>query len=234
MHALLSDTPSQPHESSLRVPDVVPIFPLPSTVLLPGEVLPLHIFEPRYRDMVRDALASHRVIGMVSVLPGHELEHLARPPVNEVGCVGLIAQHQELPDGRFLLWLLGLERFRIDEELTVDTRYRQVRVTYQPAPDTSVQLAGMEPVRAELRRVLPTLLEVEEPALSQLGAHLREVGDEQLLALAAHILELQPHRKQELLEAPTQTDRYLMVYQDVLTHLEAHPELTDDGPGMLH
>ncbi len=233
MHAQTFET-SLPGELTLHIPDVVPVFPLGGTVLLPGEILPLHIFEPRYRDMVRDALASHRVIGMARVLPGHEAEHLGRPPIQDIGCVGFIAHHQELPDGRFLLWLLGLERFRLVEELEVATRYRQVRVLYLPAPDSSSELAGMEPVRSELRRVLPTLLEADGSDLSQLAEHLREVGDDQLLALAAHILELGSARKQELLEAPGQTDRYLMVYQDLLHHLEAHPEFSDDLGSVVH
>ena len=74
MHALPTDGHDEMPGTTVMMPDVLPIFPLPRTVLLPGEVLPLHIFEPRYRDMVRDALGGHRVIGMVQLEPGHEGE----------------------------------------------------------------------------------------------------------------------------------------------------------------
>ena len=96
-------------EGTVLVPDTIPLFPLPRTVLLPGELLPLHVFEERYRAMVREAVVGHRVIGIVAVAPGHEEEHLDAPPLEEVGCVGFVAQHRELDDGRFLIWLVGLE-----------------------------------------------------------------------------------------------------------------------------
>ena len=223
MHAQTGDT--QPHltEHSLQVPDVVPIFPLPNTVLLPGEVLPLHIFEPRYRDMVRDALATHRVIGMVRVRPGHEGEHLARPPVTEVGCIGFIAQHQELPDGRFLMWLLGLERFQIDQELSSSTDYRQVRVHYTPIEASALRLAGIQPLRQELRTMLPRLVDADESTQTMLARQMEEITDTQLIALACQILELGADRKQEILEAASQIDRFLMVYEDVYRHLDLNP-----------
>ncbi len=209
----------------IQVPDVVPIFPLPETVLLPGEILPLHIFEPRYRDMVRDALAGHRVIGMVQALPDDRDEDMGEVPVQAVGCVGFIAQHQELDDGRFLLWLLGLERFRIDEELDTGTRYRQVRVHYLPAETAAERSAGIQPLRQELRGLLPRLVNADDATRALLAGQMQEVSDTQLIALACQILELGANRKQDILEAPSHVERFLMVYEDVYRHLELNPSL---------
>jgi Lon protease-like protein len=212
---------------TIDVPDVIPIFPLPKTVLLPGEVLPLHIFEPRYRSMVRDALGSHRVIGIVEATPDTDTKDVGAASVRSIGCVGFIAQHQELPDGRFLLWLLGLERFRIDEELHLATMYRQVRVSYTPAEESVRELAGIRPVRHELRTLLPTLIDADTTTREMLTAQMEEVSDTQIIALACQILELDSQRKQQILEAATQVDRFLMVYEDVYRHLDLNPDLDE-------
>lgn len=212
---------------TIQVPEVIPIFPLPRTVLLPGEVLPLHIFEPRYRRMVRDALASHRVLGIVEAIPDTDTEDVGAASVRPIGCVGFIAQHEELPDGRFLLWLLGLERFRIDEELHLATLYRQVRVTYVPAEESAQRLAGIQPLRQELRALLPSLVDADVTTRRMLGAQMKEVSDTQIIALACQILELDSQRKQQILEAPTQVDRFLMVYEDMYSHLDLNPELDE-------
>ena len=219
---------------AIQVPDVIPVFPLPETVLLPGEVLPLHIFEARYRDMVRDALASHRVIGLVESLVGDPAEGFTSGAIRDVGCVGLIAQHEEMDDGRFLLWLLGLERFHIEEELAAETRYRQVRVSYTPIVESVGQLAGIQPLRHELRRLLPKLIDADGTAEEMLTAQMEDVGDSQLIALACQILELGSERKQQILEAPTQVERFLMVYEDVYRHLELYPDLEVVEPGQLN
>jgi Lon protease-like protein len=218
---------------TIRVPDVIPIFPLKGVVLLPGEVLPLHIFEPRYRDMVNDALEGHRVIGMVESLPATGDTDIGLSSVREIGCVGLIAQHQELPDGRFLMWLLGLERFQIAEELEASTRYRQVRVTYIPAEQSARRLAGIQPMRQELRDLLPGLTEADDETRELLSTQMDGVTDTQLIALASQILELPAQRKQEILEAKSQTDRFMMVYEDVYRHLDLNPD-TDLDSGPVH
>lgn len=218
----------------IQVPDVIPIFPLTSTVLMPGEVLPLHIFEPRYRAMVRDALATHKVIGMVQALPDDPAEDAGAAKVREVGCVGLIAQHEELPDGRFLMWLLGLERFQIDQELPAATAYRQVRVHYTPVEASALQLAGIQPLRQELRTMLPRLVDADGSAQALLARQIEEVSDTQLIALACQILELGADRKQAILEAGSHTDRFLMVYEDVYRHLDLHPRDEALEPGVLN
>lgn len=235
MHGLPhQDGPKAPRPETVQVPEVIPIFPLPRVVLLPSEVLPLHVFEPRYIEMVRDAVASHRVIGMVEVLPGHEDELPLSPPVRDFGCVGFIAAHEELEDGRFLLWLLGLERFHIERELEVPTSYRQVRVQYKPTPESPKRLAGIRPLRQELRSLLPSLVDLDEASQEQFSNHMAEVSDAQLIALASQILELPSERKQNLLEAANLSERFLMVYEDLYRHLDQNPEFGSFSPDELN
>ena len=225
MHgSIFADGPKAPPPETIDVPNVIPIFPIPKVVLLPAEVLPLHVFEPRYIDLVRDAVSSHRVIGIVDVLPGHEDELPGSPPVRNIGCIGFIAAHEELEDGRFLMWLLGLERFKIEEELDVPTSYRQVQVRYQPTPESPKRLAGIRPLRQELRSLLPNLVDLDDTSREQFASHMAEVSDAQLVALAAQILELDGERKQLLRESSTLSDRVLLVYADLYRHLDLNPE----------
>jgi Lon protease-like protein len=112
-----------------ELPEIVPIFPLPNVVLFPHVELPLHIFEPRYRDMVRDAMASHRLIGMTLLRGEWRKNYNASPDVYRLGCVGRIEQFTLLPDGRSNLILRGLRKFVIVSEVG-DQSYRQARVTW--------------------------------------------------------------------------------------------------------
>lgn len=105
----------------------VPVFPLPSTVFFPTTDLPLHIFEPRYREMVRDALAGDGKIGMVLLKPGWETNYYDKPDTVSVGCLGQIDRHTEFPDGKFNILLKGLSRFRIVNEFG-GKQYRRMEV----------------------------------------------------------------------------------------------------------
>lgn len=105
----------------------IPIFPLPDVVLFPHTLLPLHIFEPRYRRMVEDALAGDRRIAMAVLRPGWEREYYGRPPVHPVAGVGEIIRHERLPDGRFNILLRGTMRIGIVAELPENKPYRTVR-----------------------------------------------------------------------------------------------------------
>ena len=98
------------------LPSEIPIFPLPNVVLFPSALLPLHIFEPRYRAMVTDALEGERLIGMVMLRPGWEPHYEQAPDVYPVGCAGFITHADRLPDGRYNIMLRGLEKFRIADE----------------------------------------------------------------------------------------------------------------------
>ncbi len=107
--------------------DSLPIFPLPDVVLLPGAVLPLHVFEPRYRDMTRDALAGERLLGMARLRPGYQQDYAGRPPVHDIVGLGRIVTANESEDGRYHMLLRGIARVRIVEELPPDHSYRLVR-----------------------------------------------------------------------------------------------------------
>ena len=109
----------------------LPIFPLPNAVLLPGGVLPLHIFEPRYREMTRDCLAGARTMAIALLRP-HEIEEIF-----PICGIGTIRVSEELPDGRFHLVLSGVARIRIDEELPLDRAYRRVRASFVDATATT-------------------------------------------------------------------------------------------------
>jgi uncharacterized protein len=123
---------SQGHFSPDDFGGVVRLFPLPNLVLFPHVGQPLHVFEPRYRELLADALAGDRLIAMALLRPGWEQEYHNRPPIHGTVCVGLIRQEESLPDGRSNLLLQGVSRARIVEELDADKRYRVARVELCP------------------------------------------------------------------------------------------------------
>jgi Lon protease-like protein len=177
------------------LPPTIPIFPLPNVVLFPNVFLPLHIFEPRYRDMVADALAGDRLIGMVLLRPGWEGEYDGRPPIYPIGCAGVITHHEQMPDGRYNLVLRGLEKFRVLDE-DDSKRYRLAHI--QPLLET-IPSADREEIRAARERLEALLV----PQPTGRGADRRlppAMGDEDLVNTLAQYMELEPLEKQALLE----------------------------------
>lgn len=116
------------------LPDVIPIFPLPNVVLFPHADLPLHIFEPRYREMVDHAMSGDRLIGMVLLRGDWRRDYHGAPEVFPLGCVGRIGKFDLLPDGRSNLVLRGLRRFRVEGEIE-GRAFRQARVVWLPEDD---------------------------------------------------------------------------------------------------
>ena len=178
----------------------LPLFPLP-VVLFPGVPLPLHIFEPRYRRMVDDALNGDRIIGMVLLQPGWERDYDGRPPVYPVGCAGVITHAERLTDGRFNIVLRGMEKFRITGE-DADTPYRLAHV--EPVPEPSAESVRAE-MRAERRR-LEALL-VPQPEGQPDPKVPSAMPDEDLVNALAQYLEFDPVEKQALLERDGVLDR---------------------------
>jgi Lon protease-like protein len=191
----------------------VPIFPLAGALLFPRSQLPLHIFEPRYRAMTRDALASDRLIAMVQPKPalgGADGEGDGPLGLFAIGCIGRIATCDELDDGRFNLVLDGLSRFRIAREAKVDTLYRQVdadRGGFDEDPDPMLGLAQRAEVEREARRYADALgYMVEWDSVSRLD-------DEMLVNGIAQIAPLDVGSKQALLEATDLADRADLLVQ---------------------
>ena len=207
------------------LPALAPVFPLDGALLLPGCQLPLQIFEPRYLNMVDDAMSGHRMIGMIQTVAGGER---ARPHLAEVGCVGRVTSYAETGDGRYLITLTGVCRFVAGGELDISTPYRQLRPDYgRFAADLDVDETPLaldrDPFLATLRRYLDLRgLAVEWDAAKQAPAGA-------LVNSLAMGLPLDPAEKQALLEAPTMRER-----TRVLTALlEIDAAADDDEPPPL-
>ena len=183
------------------LPPTIPIFPLPNVVLFPSALLPLHIFEPRYRAMVTDALDGERLIGMVMLRPGWEPHYEEDPDVYPIGCAGFITHAEPLPDGRFNIMLRGLEKFRIlDERPARDgvERYRVARIE-SIKEVTSVTPASRD-ARHRLERLLARKLHKNDHDFIP-----KDVPDADLVhAIAQH---LEPLEKQALLECNSLLER---------------------------
>ncbi len=167
---------------------MVPLFPLPNVVLFPHVFLPLHIFEPRYREMVRDALAGDRIIGMVLLRAGGGEEEADNPPVYPMGCAGLITHCERLADGRYNIVLRGLYKFSILAEDRTRS-YRRARV------ETIAEADDVEGLREGRRRL--------ERLLTGTGSNLKLPGgmnDADLVNALSQYLEFDPVEKQALLE----------------------------------
>ena len=175
----------------------LPLFPLPSVVLFPNVFLPLHIFEPRYRQMIADALAGDRIIGMVTLRPGHEDDHEGTPPIYTTGCSGLITHSEKLDDGRYNIILRGLEKFSIhSEELpAVGRQYRSAVIT---PIDESVRPTEGDELRSERKKLQNLLIPLFQGGLE--GRLPEAMPDEDLVNALAQYLEFDPMEKLALLE----------------------------------
>ena len=177
------------------LPAAIPLFPLPNVVLFPNVTLPLHIFEPRYREMVADALEGDRIIGMVLLRPGWEKDYEGRPDIYEVGCAGLITHAERTDDGRYNLVLRGLEKFRIrQEDHQRSYRLAEVDTILEPISERDRDVMHAE------RRRLETLL-VPQPEGRGVDPKMPpSMPDEELVNALAQYLDLEVVEKQALLE----------------------------------
>lgn len=182
----------------------VSIFPLTGALLLPGMELPLHIFEPRYRALIHDAMARDRRIGMIQPRGGG-----AVPPLFDVGCLGHVSHIEALEDGRFNIILTGLSRFRVVRELPVSTQFRQVEADVEQAPQDDDILSAVEraALEQESRRFADSLgYVVDWTAVSRLD-------DLALVNGIAQIAPFDPAAKQTLLEADSLAERSERIIQ---------------------
>jgi Lon protease-like protein len=179
------------------LPQVIPVFPLDGALLLPHGAMPLNIFEPRYLNMVDDAMAGDRIIGMVQTQAGGERE---RPSLVAIGCAGRITSFAETHDGRYLITLTGVCRFRCGPELPVQTPYRQLRAEFAPFESDLQPLSGCSP------DTRPNLLQALKGYLTKRGLEVdwRMAGEAPMEALVNSLsmaLPFEPPEKQALLEA---------------------------------
>lgn len=226
---------SEPHDvAGERVqrpalPEVLPIFPLVGVLLLPRARLPLNIFEPRYLAMTRDALGSERLIGMIQ--PSDPTVGGMNPPVYPVGCAGRITQFAETDDGRFLITLTGVSRFRIVEELPLRSGYRRVIPDWTPfAQDREVPDAPQFD-RARLVRGLKSFFGQRQ--LSADWSAIEKAPAEQLIASIAMACPFAPNEKQALLEAADLEQRATLL-TGLVEMAAIQPVTGEDDRGTRH
>jgi Lon protease-like protein len=207
------------------LPTELPLFPLPNVVLFPAALLPLHVFEPRYRAMVADALDSERLIGMVMLRPGWEPDYEGTPAVYRIGCAGFITHAEQLPDGRYNIMLRGLEKFRIVEEQFARDgaqRYRMARVESLKEPPRATGAAVAE-ARRRLEQVIAKRLHRNADDTIP-----KDIPDTDLIhAIAQH---LEPLEKQALLEC----DGLLERCRALVELLEMKTLVSPGGKTRLH
>jgi len=193
------------YEGAGDCPEVIPLFPLSGALLLPRGQMPLNVFEPRYLAMIDDVLKGERVIGMIQPEPetGRQPEI---PPLLKVGCLGRITQLAETGDGRYIITLTGISRFRLLSELSVTTAYRQGQVDYGEFAADFVARTGEEEVdRKGLLKALRDFAKANELKIDWKGVN--EAPNEALVNALSMMCPFGPREKQALLEARSLKDR---------------------------
>jgi uncharacterized protein len=209
------------------LPEVIPVFPLPGALLLPRGQMPLNIFEPRYLAMVDDALRDgHRLIGMIQPDPAQN-GRSEKPKLFPVGCVGRITQLAETGDGRYLLELTGVSRFRVEEEIKVATDYRQCRVTFAPFADDFMARKGEQQVdRVALLEALREFLKSNNLEADWKG--IEKAPNEALVNALSMMSPYGTAEKQALLEAPDLKTRAEILV--AITQIELAKKNTEGEP----
>ena len=217
------------YKGSADLPEIIPVFPLPGALLLPRGQMPLNIFEPRSLAMVDDALRDgHRLIGMIQPDASHSPND-AKPALFRVGCVGRITQLAESGDGRYILELTGVARFRVLEELTVLTPYRQCKVDFFAYADDFTARKGEEAVdRQALLEVLTDFLKANNLKVDWEGVE--SAPNEALVNALAMMSPYGPAEKQAMLEAPDLKTRAEILI--AVTEMDLAKKRTSGEPGL--
>ena len=208
------------------LPETLPVFPLPGALLLPRGQMPLNIFEPRYLAMVDAALCAGRVIGMVQprIAEGGAPDAGETPSLCEVGCAGRITSFAETDDGRYLITLTGLTRFRVVEELETDTPFRKARIDASDFAIDASPKAGEDGV--DRKRLLDTFRSyLDANSLQADWNSVNQAGNESLVNALAMLSPYGPREKQALLEAPDLATRAELLI--AITELS----MAEDGTG---
>jgi Lon protease-like protein len=215
------------YRGPIELPGVIPVFPLPGALLLPRGQMPLNIFEPRYLAMVDDSLRDgHRLIGMIQPDVAHG-GSTDKPPLYKIGCVGRITQLAESGDGRYLIELTGVARFRVEGELKVATPYRQCRVTYAPFADDFIARKGENAVdRTALLAALTDFLKANDLKPDWEG--IERAPNEALVNALSMMSPYGTAEKQALLEAPDLKTRAEILI--AITEIELAKKNTEGEP----
>ena len=215
---------------------LVPIFPLSTVVLFPGSDCPLHVFEPRYRQMTRDALAGAGWIGMVTVRPEHVGDMSGDPPVFPIGSLGRLQHSEELEDGRFNIVLHGEARFRIRDEPAREGEqlYRVARV--ERLDEAKADAGEVAQLRERIAEAFRRLVEIVAPdRADQIGPHrIADTDDATFLGALVQVLNLPPVERQSLLETNGVGERLAALESILRFQLARLGTGTADGPDRVH
>ncbi len=199
----MSPDSSSPQEAPFPIPAVIPIFPLPNVVLFPYTYLPLHVFEPRYRDMVHDASSRGRCIGMAALKDGWEDQYEESPPIFEQGTVGRMVSVKKMSDGRYNIVLQGLRRC-VYEEQEVSTSYRQAKISLLPEDSSeTLDSALLVHLADAAKEYLLSQKADDQYQLISSG----KMSDRVLVNSLSAGLDFSPDEKQFLLESDTLTQQ---------------------------
>jgi uncharacterized protein len=188
--------------------DVIAVFPLPNVIFFPQTNLPLHIFEPRYCEMIRDTLENKQMIGMFLLQPGWQDDYYGNPPIYSVGCAGELIHVENLPEGKFNILLRGISRVRALETVQ-ESPYRKVRVHILPERSK----AGLKVTR-EMKKSLLAKFKIFTKSVKNMDLDLSE--DSSLIEIAhsiANTLQLDPEEKRRLLEMDDCFERAQVVHE---------------------
>ena len=192
------------YHSFTDLPGIMPIFPLTGVLLLPRAALPLNVFEPRYLELVDDALKSNRLIGIIQ--PTESEETVLRPKLSQVGCAGRVISWRETDDNRYLITLAGLCRFRVKEEVSALSAYRQVACDFAPFAGDLAQ--GDEDGDFPRERLLSALKDyLSRRDMKANWKSVMTAPAESLVNALAMMCPFEPAEKQALLEAPSWEER---------------------------
>jgi len=190
----------------------MPLFPLPDVVFFPKTLLPLHVYEPRYRTLASDALERDQAICTALLRPGWEADYYGSPEVYPVGCIGRIVQHTKLPDGRYNITLQGEGKVRIEEQVRVEP-YRIVRVQPIQDDDAWTLRDNVAQEAIELVRLFRQVHEGQGPSLLLAETFGQNMSPESILNTVAMHLNVEPDMKERLLEMESLEARYHSVLE---------------------
>jgi Lon protease-like protein len=209
------------------LPQTLPIFPLSGALLLPGGQLPLHIFEPRYKAMVNDAIAGSRMIGMIQSFEAKD----GSRALYEVGCVGKIKSFEELEDGRFFITLHGVCRFHVKEELDVKDGYRRITPDWSAFKADLAAASCLDLDRTRLHHLLGGYFASQ--SISCDWEAIEQTEDQKLITCLAMICPFSESEKQALLEAPccrTRADLFMSILEMAVLNSSSSSQDNDAPP----